>query len=75
MSPERRIGVQFLGSRGLDARLNVNVFARGLCEDRGRATHNHHQKNGEGDTSRELFAGQHRPHEIRALNGGDPHRQ
>ena len=74
MSSERGIAVQFLGRRGLYARVNVNVFTRGLCEDRSRAAHSHHQKYYEGDTSRELFAGQHRPYKIRALNGGDPHR-
>src|SRR5208337_1784318 len=64
VGPERRIDVRPFRSRWLNAGLDVDVPSRILGGERKRAARSNHQQNSEGESSRKLFAVQHRPHQI-----------
>src|ERR1039458_8749021 len=72
MGLERRIDVGLFRSSSLNPRLYVDVLIQTLGKKQRSAAHSNHQKYYEGDASRERFTVQHRPHQIRAVEGGDP---
>jgi len=49
----------------------VDIVGRNLGQKREGAAQSKNQKHNEGDASRKLFAGQHRPYPIRSVEGGD----
>ena len=61
MGLEGRIYFKLFRARWLDSWLDVNILSRSLGEKRERAAHNK-QKDNEGESSRVLFAVQHRSH-------------
>ncbi len=61
MCLEGRIYFELFRARWLDSRLDVNILSRSLGKKRERAAHSN-QKNNEGESSRVLFAVQHRSH-------------
>jgi hypothetical protein len=73
MGLERRIDIRLLGGSRLHPRLDVDFLGQTLGKQQRNAARSNHQEYCKRDASRELFTVQHRPTQIRAVEGGDPH--